>query len=232
MTQEFDSGGLEQIDQSYGLAGAGSQTTQLADESISQTLPINEMNRRSRAPFQSGGSKGLMVARMRNVHTIAGELMSFIDPYNPVNPVSGFKSPFDPRAFDIWILGVSARTETNIAGPNVTWATFGFNMPTTLFSMSATNIGGPAPLAVQEELVIGWADWDTYDAAPGNAGAIGGGVGAFADNRPSGMYGHINRRISFGEEMRFRSQVTAAADLSCFVRMGIFPAAVGQDLGF
>lgn len=221
MTQEVDSGALEQIDQSYGLAGGGSQTTDLADESISQVLSVGEMNRRSRAPFASQGCKGLMMANLRNQHPGAGELQSFVMPYAPVNAHNGYQG-VDPRQFDIWIVGASSFCSAGF-GANVTFGLLGFDIPISLFSMSSLATGGPVSIMEQEQPIMGWHEYTAFPTVALDAAATGGAAFEELVWLPQHM------RMPTDTEITFRSEASGVVDVTCLVQMAIFPSAVGQD---
>lgn len=222
MTAELESGALEQVARSYDV-GEGAQTTQLDDGNISQVLPINEMNRRSRAPFASQGSKGLMVALLQNGHSVAGELQSFVMPYDPVNTHNGYPSPIDPRQFDIWLLGASSRCNAG-TGALVTFGLLGIDVPASLFSMSALASGGPVAIAEQEQFLTGWGNYAGFPTVAGDVGSAGGAVA-----NPASVWTPLHMRLPTDQELVFRSEVTAATTVFCLVQLGIFPAAVGQD---
>ena len=216
MTQEFDSAALELVDNAYGLSGIDAeQQTFLEDGHVQQLLPIEAIARRSRAPF----ARGIFKIIMQNVHAVASSLESFVDPYNPVNVHNGYPDRVDPRKFDIWMLNATCRT--NVGG-NITQALLAINSIPALQAISDTAAGGPVAPVSFRDVFAGWNDFTTFTDSTGIEYGL---------NSISGLMNvPIRRRWSAGESILMRSEVTAAASVTCAVNCFIGPVALGQDL--
>lgn len=215
MTQEFDSAALVLINAQYGLSGVDAeQQTFLDDGNVSQVIQAKDSARRARAPF----SRGIFHGRLENVHTVAGDLESFVDPYNPVNVHNRYPAIVDPQKFEIWLLG--ATVVTNVGG-NVTFAFLGMNLIALLQGVSDTAAGGPAATTDRRVNLFTWDDFAISDSLEVEYGR----------NVANGeMQAQPRRRLAPGESILLRSQVTAAASLTCMLTFFIGPVALGQDL--
>lgn len=214
MTQEFEGAALDFIQPAYGQSGIdAAQQTFLADGDISQILDVKDSARRGRTPFQ----RGIFTAVLENVHAVAGELQSFVDPYNPVNVHNGFPASINPNLFDIWLLGASS-----VSNLDIDWSILMEDMNTLLVGMSDTAAGGPAGIATRSVLLAAFDDFATIALSTGPELGLATGTGR-------GML--FDRfRCSPGNVLIHRSKVAAASTVRIFLKMGIFPVTLGQDL--
>lgn len=219
MSQEFDSEGLVLVQDAYGLSGVDAeQQTFLDDGNVSQTLPVEAIARRSRSPLLNVA--GLFHAVLRNDHTAAELLETNADPYNPVNPQSGYPVPIS-RKFDIWFLGagmsVADGTLLTVAGVGMDLGAAG-----QMFS-ELDSTGGVVSTTTREIILAAWDDFTSLD------GLI---TGADVAMDPAGRT-FIPLKLRWprnGSLITFRSLSTAAVTATCLLTFGIFPVALGQDM--
>jgi len=216
VTQEFDSAALELINNAYGLSGVDAeQQTFLDDGNVQQLLPIDGIARRSRAPFPGG----IFQVRFSNAHVGAGQLESFVDPYNPVNVHNGYPAVVDPRKAEIWVLSALARADI---GGNVNFAMIGVDMKAVGQGCSDTAAGGPVTPSDVRQILGGWDDFSTFFDGLGTEYGMNAASGAI--DMP------LRRRWAPGEQILFRSNVSAAAEVFGVAVCFIGPVTLGQDL--
>jgi len=215
MTQEFEGAALTLINDQYGLSGIDAeQQTFLDDGNVSQVIQCKDSARRARAPFKLGYFNILL----QNTHSVAGQLQSFADPYNPVNVHNGFPEVVDPTKFDIWILDMQAISSV---GANMTWGVIGYDSEGDLQGISDTAAGGPAgPFDIETYFGV-FTDFTTISPASGNeVGITGGGEAKI----------QIRQRWAPGQPLLWRSLVTDATVARAIIQAFIGPVGLGQDL--
>ncbi len=216
MTQEFDGPALSPLNRAYGLSGINAeQQTFLDDGNVQQVLDIGGIARRGRPGF----SRNIFYGIMLNSHVGAGALLSFIDPYNAVNPANGYPAVIDPDEFDIYLLGMNSRA---VVGGSVTWGMAGFDRQSVLVGLTDTAAGGAASTADQDIILGAWTDYTTIT----NTGT---GI-EFALDVSGRSWLTFKERWPADTPLTFRSLVTGATDVFCEVKFGIAPAALGQDV--
>jgi len=215
MTQEFEGAALTLIDAQYGLSGVDAeQQTFLDDGNVSQVIQCKDSARRARAPF----GLGYFNITLNNVHSVAGDLQSFADPYNPVNVHNGFPAVVDPGRFDIWILDVQCLAGV---GANVTWAILGFDAAAELQGISDTAAGGPVTPIDTSFYFGAFTDFTTIDPSFGTEFGV----------TPGGdMKVNVRQRWAPGQFLLWRSQVTGGGSVTAVIRAFIGPVGLGQDL--
>ena len=215
MTQEFDTRALDRLARVFGIGSPEGQAF-LDDGNISQVLEISPLSRRGLAPFKGG----LFYIRMRNDHPAAGELQSFVNPYTPVNPQNGYPAVVDPLQFDVYFLGASVFT--NGANPT-TWAQIALDFQGVDQGASDIAAGGAIAPVDAEVGLLSWTDFTTMVAVNGLGGLTSGGV----------MFQAMRMRVPPQASLTFRTEVTVGAVVThAFCAMGIFPASLGQDVGW
>lgn len=219
MGKRFDSGALELLNRSLGLAGGvgGSQFTELEDGSVTQVIEISPIARRSRVFGLEGKFVGSFIMEHGAGTT---NLLVTIDPFNmQMNAVTGPYPHVMPDGFDLWIIGASGMLVTGIStnlddvGLSITSdqeASFGFNQG-----------GGPdlGSIGIPE---INLALWDEFHAT---------GIVAPLFNSHSGKtWMAIGQRLRRGELIRLRSGASNAIAYMVHIVLGLFPTALGQDV--
>lgn len=224
MTKEFEGAALTGIDVSYQQAGVGGeQNTFLDDGNISQVMGVQDPARRQLQPL--GDLDGLFTGVLRNVHSVAGTLVSFVNPYDPVNVQSGYPAPIG-REFDIWVMGAFASTGGNDGG-DITSASLELDNRGESQMFSDLAAGGAVTASARERPLVAWTSFvllQGLNAAHDSGTDLAGRTFIPLNFRmPRGRSGDSSFLL-------FRSLVTAAATTTCIIRFLITPASLGQDM--
>lgn len=183
---------------------------------VSQTLPIvPELARRGLAPGTIGGwGFGLL----ENVHAGADGEASFIDPYRAAgSAIQGYPRRVQ-QGFDVWLLGAAAIRSSG--GGDITEALLQLN-PVASQQMWGKDDAGAAVVGDPTMGLIRWDDLST-------AISVGTDYLVTEDGQP---YVKLGIRIPrSGCTISFRTEAAAAAEFQCICLMGLFPAAMGQDV--
>lgn len=217
MGKEFDGAALALLDRAFGLAGIGAQKTFLEDGDVQQVLDVTAPARRALTPFTTDG---LFTSIFENVHAVSSESLSSADPYNPVNTHGTYPAPISAD-FDLWLLGLSVSVTAGAAA--VTFASVWIDNREVAVGFSDINTGGPADIVNREFPLAIWTEFPV-DAIPGVAASPSSG------NRH--VFQHMRMRWPRNNaSMVFRTEVTAAATIFLRAQWGLFPVALGQDMG-
>lgn len=223
MAQEIDSGALTGVNEAYGLSGIDAeQQTFLDDGSVSQVLAVQPIARRSRSPI-SLALAGQFWSVFRNVHPGAGELLSFADPYSPVNPANGWPVDFPQilnTEWDVWLVGLSALAGATTGG-NVADAFAAIDVRPAQQMFSDLAAGGPITPGGREVMLGAWNDFTTIANVSGDYGLTPAGVS------------HIPLKIRWprgGSPLTFRSEASGAVSVDLWAQWQVTPAMLGQDV--
>jgi len=219
VSKEFDGAALALLDRAFGLAGVGAQVTFLEDADVSQVVDVTAPARRALSPFTVDG---LFTSIFQNIHSSASESLSSADPYDPVNTHGTYPSPISTD-FDLWLLGLSVLVFPSAGAANMTFASVFIDNREVAVGFSDLNTGGPASIVNREFPLAVWTEFPV-DAIPGVAGS------------PSSGNRHVFQQMRMrwprdNASMVFRTEVTGAATIFLRAQWGLFPVALGQDLG-
>lgn len=223
--KQLDSNALGFVDRALGLAGAGSQQTELEDGLVAQTLDVRNLVARSRSPIRHGQKWAVL----QNVHVGTTDQVSAIDPYfQGTIPIAPYLEVWNwpvpvPVGFDIWYLGSTCRVVTGtgftegyfgmvggMVGPNPAGA-FGYTHSGT----GITNAAIRYPLQ-------SWSG-ETVVAAQTFANAISTGQQIYST-------GQNGVRIPRDATLEFRSRSSGNITVQVTALVGLFPQALGQDV--
>ncbi len=207
---------LRQIQQLIGGGGAGiAPVTVLEDDAVTQTLPVvPEIARRS---LVIGPLGGIFVGVLRNVHTAADGEVSSILPYTPLaSNIAPYPSPV-PDGYDIWLLGIAG---TRVSGTGLlTGALMGINPPTSSQGWGRDDSG----TGVAATGIFQLARFDVIEAAIT--------LGTDCMLTEQGLtYQPVGLRLMRGATLVFASEASDTATFDALFYMGLFPAAMGQDV--
>lgn len=215
MTQEFEGAGLSLTNAALGLSGVDAeQQTFLDDGSVAQVLPIDAIARRSLTPFRFNQ----FYAVLENIHGVAGELQSFVDPYNPINVHNNFPASVDPNKFDIWLDSASVVTT---GGSSVNWSILQYDANELSVGMSDLASGGPADIADRVYTSKIWNDFATIALTTGQEHGLN---ALTLEAEPK-----VRQRCLPGVVWIHRSEVTGAVAIQMILSFAIFPISLGQD---
>ncbi len=207
--KRIDSGALEPAVRALGLTGAGAAITELEDGRVEQSLEMGQIARRG-GTFASTG--GIFQGRLQNDHQGADTLFTSVAPYAiAAGVVAPYPSPMPP-GFDIWLLDAAVR-QTGGAGTIAAVLL----VQELVQGFSIDNLGAGAGGILSSPVAF----WDTIVSVTTTfATQVNGG--------PLAMPG-IRLARSAQTLLTFRSTSSAAAAFDCVVRLGVFPAPLGQD---
>ncbi len=215
---EIKTGILGPIQQLIGSPALGGVV--LDDDSVTQTLPVvPDIARRGAA---QGSTGGWFLGILENVHSAGDNEDSNINPYEAgLNAAGSAWPPTVPPGFDVWVLGVSGHRSVGTGG--LTMAMMGYN--------AANN--GPA---------FGWGKDDAGAAVAPVTPTIflarfdaleEGAAGLVQDpmiTEQGLTFQPIRMRLPRAGTLSFFTTSAAAAEFQAMFLMGLFPAALGQDI--
>jgi len=205
---------LSPLGRLIGIAPAP-QTTVLDDDSVSLVLPIvPDIARRSLGGATGGWFQGLL----ENVHSGADDEVSQIDPYIPgASAVAPYPGNVNAD-FDVWLLGVNGRRSSGSG--DLTGGVVSLNPGAHLQGWGEDDVGDPVVSAPSMRLAF-------FDGVETQAA----GIGSPPLKNPQGLlHINLNLRIPRGGTLSFHSTSAAAAEFQMFFILGLFPAALGQDV--
>ena len=207
--KKIDSDALGTLQKSLGLSGAGSPITELADGIVDQALDVVPVIRRGRT---QAATEGLYVAELINVHAAADSRTATLVPFQPTTTaIAPYPSPMDSR-FDVWLLSASLQ---QTAGAGTLSAALFMNSPAGVMGLSTTGAAGIAGHTL--------AFWDATATENITFGLLNGANGPLAK-----LGFRLPRGIT--TQLVFASTSSEAATFACFLIMGVFPVALGQDV--
>ena len=212
MTKRIDSDALGILTKALGLSGAGSPVTELADGVVDQTLDIVPIVRRSRT---AATSEGIFIGLLQNDHSGSGTLTTSVFPYSvSVGSIPPYPSPMPPQ-FDIWILSATLLRESGTSTVNCALQTI---TPARFLGFGVDDGGA----AVTATILQVHAFWNALQGLSTNFGTL----------QELGAQAKPGFRLPRdpATELRFVSSASAAGKFNCFVTLGIFPVALGQDV--
>lgn len=210
--KRIDSEALVAVNRALGLTGAGSQVTDLTDGIVSQVLTVNEIARRSRTQAQT---TGIYDPLLQNIHGAADDQVSSQDPYDvTTGRISPYPGPIPP-GFDVWFLGCAVH---QLSGTGTLVATVGTNWPDANQGWGVDSAGA-AVTGTVERIFAHFTDLVTI-----------GGItwGLLSGDR--GPWKPLRLRVPRGGTIIFRSTSSAIATFEAQLLLGVFPAALGQDV--
>jgi len=207
--KKIDSQALDVLNLALDLRGAGSPATELTDGVVDQVLEVGPIIRRSRT---QGQTTGLYTANMRNTHAGADSATSTLNPYNAGNTaLAPYPTPM-PRGFDVWLLGAALHQRS---GSGTLSGALRLNCPATVMGMSTT-----AAAQLSESVVAFWDALVAENTTFGIASAI---------DQPEYRIG-VRLPRSPDTQLIFATTSSAVAVFECFLTVGVFPVALGQDV--
>jgi hypothetical protein len=208
-----DSLALGLVDRALGLAGAGTQQTELEDGLVVQTLDVSRLVARARAPI----SDGIKTAIFQNVHGGAGQNETALDPYfHTSSPGSNPHWPVPvPVGFDVWVLAVSA--DVNSVGNFVEaqFSVLGDHAGDAAFTQDSS--GGAASAST---IRLGFCHFDSARSIAGDP---------FLMTEQGDLIVYPQIRVPRGMTLSWTTETTGAAVMNCFCMMGLFPVGLNQD---
>jgi len=205
---------LQPIQRLIGIAPA-SQPTVVDTDAVSLTMPIiPDMGRRSLASQPSGG---MFQGVLENVHSAGDAEVSTISPYEAGGfAIPPYPSSIDAR-FDLWLLGVHGIRSSGVG--TLTGATLAILMPEHVQAFGRDDSGATlvasVPMRVAEFDGISTIAGITKDPMITEQGLT---------------YVKVGIRLIRGCSLDFHSVSGAAAEFQMVMLLGLFPAALGQDV--
>jgi len=207
--KKIDSQALESLKNALGLSGPGSPTTELTDGVVDQVIDVGPIIRRSRTQAQT---TGLYTAAIRNIHAGASAEANTLNPYDAgVRGVAPYPTPMT-RGFDVWLLNAVV---IQVSGSGTLSAALRVNCPASIMGLSTTGAG----LATAQNLAF----WDAVIVEATTFGIQA------ANPKPMQKIGMRLPR-SPDTQLIFATTSSAIATFDCFMTVGVFPVALGQDV--
>ncbi len=213
MAKIVDSDALGIVNRALGLTGAGAALTEFLDGQLAQTLDVAALIRRGRT---LAGTSGMFQFVLTNVHTGATTLTTTLRPYNQATNVTApFPAPV-PRHFDLWYFGAQA---IRLSGT-------GTVVGELVLGNIQLGIGeNDSGVAVGAGGII-MATWDSL------SGAISGSNALLLSGIGAPFQGMRIRHPRSATDLQWTTVSSATSSYRCQVIVGLFPAGLGQDLGF
>jgi len=194
----------------------------LDDENISLVLPmVPEITRRSQAHGPTGGwFQGVLEC----VHSGADDERANINPYEAgASAVPPYPAIIESE-FDLWLLGASLIQSSGAAA--LTGGMLSINVPTHALGWGEDDVSAP----VTDSPAIPLALWDALDStvnAPVGGDLVALTVGAKLVWQPIGI--RLPRGAGAGA-IALDTTSSGIATFQCLMLIGLFPAALGQDV--
>ena len=223
--KQLDSNALGLVDRALGLAGPGSQQTELEDGLVAQTLDVTNLVARSRSPIQHGQKWAII----QNVHSTTSDALTAVDPYFIPGGAAPLVAPYGvqwnwpdpvPLGFDIWYLGCVTQVVTGTGFTEGYFGMVGGQVPAGAFGYTHSGIGITASTI-------------RYPLQSWSGEALVGGIlfgTAIASSQQVFATGQRGVRIPRGTTLEFRSRSSAAITVQAMPLLGLFPQALGQDV--
>jgi len=211
--KKITSDALGLVSKVLGVAGAGAQETELTDGTLGQNLDVTPIIRRGRT---HGQSEGIYTAVLRNIHGSAETLVTTVDPFDvTTGRIAPYPGPM-PDAFDIWLLAATIRQQT---GTGTMVATLSIAVSGDPPSQGwGINDSGVAVVATPS-MQIGF--WDSVVTVGGPE---------FGITEQGAPMVKVGLRLRRGWSVVFESVSSAVATFQMSLILGVFPAALGQDI--
>jgi len=204
---------LKAVAKIFGLrASQTSAFTDLDTEHVQQVLEISGIVRSS---SQIGPVSGWFLGVLQNVHPGAGDLVSTMNPYEPGAAATQQFPRSVPQGWDIWCHGASMRRS---AGAGT--LTSGFLAINGDPQGWGRNNSGVTITDTPEQVVCHWNSIAPDVPTPALT--------------PSGdTYVPVRMRIPRNSDFEYRTVAAgASANFDLAIVLGLFPAGIGQDLGW
>jgi len=187
----------------------------LDDDSISLTLPVvPHVTRRSLAGIRTGWYQGVL----ENVHSAGDDEQSTLDPYNALLTAAAPYPANVPEDFDVWLLQVTMLRVSGSGGLTEGWVRIG--LPPESIGLGVEDDGTVVTASSNYTL----ARFTDIIAAPGG---LSNDMAVDANGNP---VVHLNLRLPRNATINFASTSAAAATFRALLTLGLFPAALGQDV--
>jgi len=208
--KSVDSQALGIVNRALGLTGAGAPLTEFLDGTVDQTLDIGQLVRRGRTQV---GSDGIYFGLLTNVHSGAGTLSSFTNPYDvPTGAIAPYPVPMPP-GFDIWLLSANVRQES---GTGTLTAALSYDFPILAQGWGVDDSG--VAVARADPFVL--AFWDSVITE----------TDEFGITEQGNPWVPIGLRLRRNSSLLFSSTASALATFDCQMIIGVFPVSLGQDI--
>jgi len=215
--KRIDSDALGELNKALGLTGAGSRITELADGVVDQVIDIAAVARRGRT---QADIQGIYTPTLRNENTAAETITTTIDPYNvgATAVVAPYPNPMPPQ-FDIWLIGASMRIAGGSA-TNLSVATLSLTVGTRSQGFGIDDSGAQVLVAQPIRLAF----WDNRATDATVFGLLDG------DRGPHKKIGLRLPRGGGGSRLNYITVSAGVVDSDVQLILGVFPAALGQDI--
>lgn len=188
----------------------GEEKTFLDDGNLQLSLDATHVIRRSRTV---GGSSGIFVAKLANVHAGSDSVSLTVDPYALTGAVqAGYPKPV-PVGFDVWLLDVLGTASADAmmdGGQTPSWVFLLYPAVATVLGTAGSSARG----------VRGFADQLTFS---GSARVL---LATQADTFGRALPIRIPRGTLLGWNT---TALAVAGTLQCNAVLGLFPAGLGHD---
>jgi len=212
--RDIDSDALSQVQRQLGISGVGSGVAVLEDDELRQVLDVGPAIRRGRADVANGG---WFWGVLHNVHLGAGQLSSFINPYEAAGfELTSFPAQVDVSRFDIWIAAVSMRV---VSGLNsVVDAAFFIGGPLRSLAFGKDDMGAAVSPAGGGFMIV---PFDTKVTSSSTIAYVLPEVRNFQN---------LNIRMPRGSNLVFDSNSVGVSTYELSILMGLFPIGLGNDV--
>ena len=208
----FDSQALGVLNKVLGVTGQSALTrTELADETLFQTIDVAEVARRGGT---LADTLGIFTGILETVHTDAETLSVVVDPFSfGAGTIAPFPDPI-PTKFDLWLISAAV---TQISGSGTLVAVLRLNFPAPAQAFGVNDSG----VAVVAGATYAIALWDSVLAAPSAT------IGLQESGEPVAK---INMRLPRNCNLVFASTSSLTSSFRCQLVFGLFPITLGQDV--
>lgn len=215
--KQVDSVALGLVDKALGLAGTGSQVTDLEDGIVNQVLEISVLAARARSQL---GPEGAKICILETVHGAANNQVAAVDPYFiGSTPGSIFNWPVPvPLGLDVWLHAISGLEVTG--GSNFSSGYVGIVGDQAGDGGWGTNQAGAAVTAVPMRIpIIAWGDIGEF----GNI--------QFMENILNGELSILpGIRIPRGMTVEFRTTSANVMTMQALLLMSLVPVGLAQSV--
>lgn len=207
--KKIDSQALDVLNKALDLRGPGSPATELSDGIVDQMIEIGPIVRRSRT---QASTEGIYTGMLRNVHAAADSRAIGLFPFNGGSAaIAPYPAPM-PAGFDVWLLSAVV---LQASGTGTLSGALRVSYPGRMMGLSTS--GGAVGATVNV------AFWDTI-IDEGTLFAI-----KSAQTQPVQNIG-LRLPRDTATQLIFASTSSAVATFECFIMLGVFPVALGQDV--
>lgn len=219
--RQIDTNALSGVSPALGVGNPSSATVpvEFDDANLQQVLDVGGLVSRARAPYPSSG---IFAASIYHEHVSGNMLTTTVNPYK-ISDTAGFvtQSPWPdpvPEDMDVWLLGCTGFAEND----NVSVASVQIICPKA--SVAWTNEG--PPFFGESPMYCLWQDSVNKGAGERPMITNSSSSSRYVDD----VYQQRPMRLRRDSSIRFRSDATSTNGYMVLaLRLGLFPAGLGQD---